>query len=89
MTLAAVLAIGRTPRTAFDIGWDPTGKSIDANKLEDLHAVVHTHSTYAAAVSCLDGLDPANALPPLTAYYAMRVGTLPLLPYCAPELNAG
>ncbi|MBB2903136.1 ribulose-5-phosphate 4-epimerase/fuculose-1-phosphate aldolase [Kineococcus radiotolerans] len=48
------------------------------------NAVVHTHSTHAAAVSCLDGLDPADALPPLTAYFAMRIGTLPLLPYHAP-----
>ncbi|CAL9363880.1 3-oxo-tetronate 4-phosphate decarboxylase [Streptomyces sp. enrichment culture] len=47
-------------------------------------AVVHLHSTYAAAVSCLGDLNPADALPPLTAYYAMRVGTLPLLPYHAP-----
>jgi ribulose-5-phosphate 4-epimerase/fuculose-1-phosphate aldolase len=47
-------------------------------------AVVHTHSTYAAAVSCLAGLDPDDALPPLTAYFAMRVGRLPLLPYHAP-----
>lgn len=29
-------------------------------------------------------MNPADALPPLTAYYAMRVGTLPLLPYHAP-----
>jgi len=50
----------------------------------DDRAVVHTHSTYAAAVSCLDGLDPANVLPPLTAYFAMRVGRLPLLPFHAP-----
>ncbi|MEU6712807.1 3-oxo-tetronate 4-phosphate decarboxylase [Nonomuraea sp. NPDC046802] len=48
------------------------------------NAVVHTHSTYAAAVSCMDGLDPQDALPPLTAYFAMRVGRLPLLPYFAP-----
>lgn len=47
-------------------------------------AVVHTHSTHAAAASCLDGLDPADALPALTAYYAMRIGSLPLLPYHAP-----
>jgi 3-dehydro-4-phosphotetronate decarboxylase len=47
-------------------------------------AVVHTHSTYAAAVSCLDGLDPDNALPPLTAYYVMRAGRVPLLPFHAP-----
>ncbi|PRX68555.1 ribulose-5-phosphate 4-epimerase/fuculose-1-phosphate aldolase [Nonomuraea fuscirosea] len=50
----------------------------------EANAVVHTHSTYAAAVSCLDGLDPEDALPPLTAYFAMRVGRLPLLPYFAP-----
>ncbi|MDJ1134851.1 class II aldolase/adducin family protein [Streptomyces iconiensis] len=47
-------------------------------------AVVHTHSPHAAAVSCLNGLDPDDALPPLTAYYAMRFGGLPLLPYFAP-----
>jgi len=35
-------------------------------------------------VSCLAGLDPDDALPPLTAYFAMRVGRLPLLPYHAP-----
>jgi 3-dehydro-4-phosphotetronate decarboxylase len=50
----------------------------------DDRAVVHTHSLYAAAVSCLDGLDESNAIPPLTAYFAMRIGTLPLLPYHAP-----
>lgn len=47
-------------------------------------AVVHTHSTHAAAVSCLADLDPSDALPPLTAYFAMRIGRLPLLPYHAP-----
>ena len=47
-------------------------------------AVVHLHSGHAVAVSVLADVDPANALPPLTAYQAMRVGTLPLLPYHAP-----
>jgi ribulose-5-phosphate 4-epimerase/fuculose-1-phosphate aldolase len=47
-------------------------------------AVVHLHSTHSTAVSCMEGLDPANILPPLTAYYVMRVGTLPLVPYLAP-----
>jgi ribulose-5-phosphate 4-epimerase/fuculose-1-phosphate aldolase len=47
-------------------------------------AVVHLHSTHAAAVSCLAVDDRSNVLPPLTAYYVMRVGRLPLLPYHAP-----
>ena len=47
-------------------------------------AVVHLHSTHSTAVSCMADVDPANILPPLTAYYVMRVGTLPLVPYFAP-----
>lgn len=47
-------------------------------------AVVHVHSTHSVAVSCMAGLDPGDVLPPLTAYYAMRVGSLPLIPYHAP-----
>ncbi|MFF0156893.1 3-oxo-tetronate 4-phosphate decarboxylase [Streptomyces sp. NPDC005263] len=51
-------------------------------------AVVHLHSTHAVAVSCLADIDPRDALPPLTAYYAMRIGRLPLLPYHAPGDSA-
>jgi 3-dehydro-4-phosphotetronate decarboxylase len=50
----------------------------------DAGAVVHLHSTHSVAVSCLDGIDPANVLPPITAYYVMRVGRLPLVPYHPP-----
>src|SRR5918999_1789810 len=46
--------------------------------------VVHLHSTHAVAVSCLADVDERSALPPLTAYFAMRVGRLPLVPYFAP-----
>ncbi len=51
---------------------------------QDCEAVVHLHSTHSVAVSCLEGIDPANVMPPITAYYVMRVGTLPLVPYFAP-----
>ncbi len=47
-------------------------------------SIVHLHSTYSVAVSCLAGIDPADVLPPITAYYVMRVGKLPLVPYFAP-----
>ncbi len=47
-------------------------------------AVVHLHSTHSVAVSCLADIDPADVLPPLTAYYVMRVGKLPLLPFFPP-----
>lgn len=47
-------------------------------------AVVHLHSTHSVAVSLLADADPTDVLPPLTAYYAMRVGKLPMLPYYPP-----
>lgn len=48
------------------------------------NAVVHLHSTYSVAVSILADTNPEDALPPLTAYYVMRVGNLPLIPYYKP-----
>jgi len=47
-------------------------------------AVVHLHSTHSVAVSCLTEVDPDDVLPPITAYYVMRVGKLPLVPYFRP-----
>ena len=48
------------------------------------HAAAHVHSTYATALSCLDDVDDDDVLPPLTAYFVMRVGRLVRLPYFAP-----
>lgn len=47
-------------------------------------AVVHLHSTHAVAVTMLPDVDPADALPPMTAYQVMRVGRTALLPYFRP-----
>lgn len=47
-------------------------------------AVVHTHSTHSVAVSVLEGLATEDPIPPITAYYVMRVGRLVLLPYYPP-----
>ncbi len=77
---------------------DPEGRHIDGDKPTKeafLHttmydhrpatgAVVHLHSTYSVAVSCLADVDHGNCLPPITAYYAMRIGRLPLVPYYPP-----
>ncbi len=47
-------------------------------------AVVHLHSVHSVAVSCMADIDVADVLPPLTAYYVMRIGTLPLIRYFPP-----
>jgi len=47
-------------------------------------AVVHLHSTHSVAVSLLPDVNPSQPVPPLTAYYVMKVRDLILLPYYAP-----
>jgi ribulose-5-phosphate 4-epimerase/fuculose-1-phosphate aldolase len=47
-------------------------------------AIVHLHSTHSAAVSCIANLDPCDCIPPLTAYFVMKIGKLPLIPYHRP-----
>jgi ribulose-5-phosphate 4-epimerase/fuculose-1-phosphate aldolase len=47
-------------------------------------AIAHTHSTHLVAISCLSELVGQDAIPPLTAYFVMRVGRVSLVPYFAP-----
>ena len=44
-------------------------------------AVVHLHSTFATALSCLTDVDPDDCIPPLTPYVVMRVGQVKFVPY--------
>ncbi|SHN71918.1 3-oxo-tetronate 4-phosphate decarboxylase [Desulfovibrio litoralis] len=50
----------------------------------DCKAVVHLHSPYAVAISCLADLQPDDCLPAITPYFVMRIGSLPLAPYIKP-----
>jgi ribulose-5-phosphate 4-epimerase/fuculose-1-phosphate aldolase len=47
-------------------------------------AIVHLHSTHSAAVSCMCGLKHDDCIPPLTPYFVMKIGRLPLIPYHRP-----
>jgi ribulose-5-phosphate 4-epimerase/fuculose-1-phosphate aldolase len=51
---------------------------------QSCRAIVHLHATHSVAVSCLADIDPNDVLPPITAYFVMRVGKLKLLPYFPP-----
>ncbi len=83
---------GRIAKLSFDgrhIGGDAPTKEADLHtamygKRPRAGAIVHLHSTHSVAVGCLDGVDHRNVLPPLTAYYVMRIGVLPLIPYFPP-----
>lgn len=51
-------------------------------------AVVHLHSTYATALSCLADTDRENAIAPITPYVVMRVGRVPIVDYVMPGSSA-
>jgi 3-dehydro-4-phosphotetronate decarboxylase len=77
---------------------DPSGKHISGDpptKELPLHfafytarpsaaAVVHLHSTFATAISCLTDVDVEDALPAMTPYVVMRAGRVPVVPYTRP-----
>jgi len=81
--------IARLDRDGRHVGGDPPSKEAFLHQCvyemrPDAQAIVHLHSTHSVAISCLAGLNEDDVLPPLTAYYVMRVGKLPLVPYFPP-----
>jgi len=49
-----------------------------------MHGVVHTHSTHLVALSLAGVWKPDDILPPITPYYVMKVGHIPLIFYRRP-----
>ncbi|MBY0299968.1 MAG: aldolase [Methylobacterium sp.] len=81
--------IAKLDRTGRHVGGDKPSKEIFLHQAfydtrPGTGAVVHLHSTYATALSCLADTDPEDAIPPLTPYVVMRVGRVKLLPYVRP-----
>jgi 3-dehydro-4-phosphotetronate decarboxylase len=52
----------------------------------DPHAqcVLHTHATHLVALTLAGVWQPQDIVPPLTPYYVMKVGHVPLVPYHRP-----
>jgi ribulose-5-phosphate 4-epimerase/fuculose-1-phosphate aldolase len=71
------------------VGGDPPTKEVPLHlsfyrARPQAGGVVHLHSTFATALSCLEATDAHDTIPPITPYVAMRVGRVPLLPYTHP-----
>jgi ribulose-5-phosphate 4-epimerase/fuculose-1-phosphate aldolase len=49
-----------------------------------MQGVVHTHSTHLVALTLAGVWHEHDVLPPITPYYVMKVGHIPLIPYCRP-----
>ncbi len=46
--------------------------------------VIHTHATHLVALTLGEVWQPDDILPPITPYYVMKVGHVPLIPYHRP-----
>jgi len=50
----------------------------------DIGGIVHTHSTNLVALSMLPDVNHNDVLPPITPYFVMKVGHVPMIPYRRP-----
>jgi ribulose-5-phosphate 4-epimerase/fuculose-1-phosphate aldolase len=50
----------------------------------DAHCVLHTHSTHLVALTLAGVWSADDIVPPITPYYVMKVGHVPLIPYHRP-----
>lgn len=50
----------------------------------DIKAVVHVHSVYSVALSCMKCAQESGIVPAYTPGYGIRVGKLPVIPYFCP-----
>ena len=92
--LAAVDASGA------QLGGEPASKTLVLHRriyasAPEAACVIHTHSHHLVALTLQGIWRPDDILPPLTPYYVMKVGHVPLVPYHRPgdprvaELVAG
>lgn len=91
---------GLTPSALAEV--DLAGRALNANAASkeapfhlalyrqrpEARAIVHLHSNYSVAWSCLATLDEARPFPPLTPYFFMRVAPLGIVPYLRPGSEA-
>jgi ribulose-5-phosphate 4-epimerase/fuculose-1-phosphate aldolase len=50
----------------------------------DARCIIHTHSTHLVALTLQGVWSPDDIVPPITPYFVMKVGHVPLIPYHRP-----
>jgi 3-dehydro-4-phosphotetronate decarboxylase len=51
---------------------------------ETASCIIHSHSTHLVALTLVGVWSQEDIVPPITPYYVMKVGHVPLIPYCRP-----
>jgi ribulose-5-phosphate 4-epimerase/fuculose-1-phosphate aldolase len=70
-------------------GGDPASKTLALHRriydaAPEARCVIHTHSTHLVALSLAGVWSADDIVPPITPYFVMKVGHVPLIPYHRP-----
>jgi ribulose-5-phosphate 4-epimerase/fuculose-1-phosphate aldolase len=82
--------LARLDRQGVQSGGDRASKTLALHRriyaaAPQARCVIHTHSTHLVALSLLGVAQPGqDLLPPITPYFVMKVGHVPLIAYCRP-----
>lgn len=81
--LAKVDALGR------QIAGDPASKTLALHRRiyaadPQARCIIHTHSTHLVGLTLQGVWRPQDIVPPITPYFVMKVGHVPLIPYRRP-----
>jgi ribulose-5-phosphate 4-epimerase/fuculose-1-phosphate aldolase len=71
------------------LGGDRASKTLALHRCiyaadQQARCVIHTHSTHLVALTLAGVWSPEAILPPITPYFVMKVGRVPLIPYHRP-----
>ncbi len=81
--------LARTDLQGRQTGGDRASKTLALHRqiyasAPDANCVIHTHSTHLVALTLAGPADVDDVLPPITPYFVMKVGHVPLIPYHRP-----
>jgi len=71
------------------IAGDPPSKTLALHRAiyaadPEARSIIHTHSTHLVALTLAGVWSESDVLPPITPYFVMKVGHVPLVPYRRP-----
>jgi 3-dehydro-4-phosphotetronate decarboxylase len=82
-------ALAKVGSSGHQVGGAPASKTLalhrsiyEAHGANAPRSVIHTHSTHCVALTLQDA--PGELLPPVTPYFVMKVGHVPVVPYHRP-----
>jgi ribulose-5-phosphate 4-epimerase/fuculose-1-phosphate aldolase len=81
--------LAEVDRAGMQIDGDRASKTLDLHRRiydadPEARCVIHTHSTHLVALSLAGPWSFDDIVPPITPYFVMKVGHVPLIPYHRP-----